>query len=135
MKSFRDPDTHVLKAFGYCDENAPNDLSREEPDDFALDVGRWQLVGEEWMPYAAPAVVPQAVAMWQARQALLGAGLLDAVNAALASMPGAAGEAARIEWEYSNTVQRNRPLVQSMAAALGLTDAGLDALFIAAAVL
>ena len=84
---------------------------------------------------AVPVAVPQSVTMRQARLALLGAGLLSTVNTAVASMPGAAGEAARIEWEYSGEVHRNKALVQALAPVLGLNDAQLDTLFINAAAL
>lgn len=80
----------------------------------------------------APAVVPQAVTMRQARLALLAAGLLPAVSTALAALPSPQKEAAQIEWEYSTEVQRHRPLVQALGPALGLDDAALDALFIEA---
>ncbi len=73
--------------------------------------------------------------MRQARLALLQSGLLSQVNTAVASMPGVAGDTARIEWEFSSTVERNRPLVQSLVGALGLTDAQLDDLFRLAATL
>jgi hypothetical protein len=79
-----------------------------------------------------PAVVntpPTIVTMRQARLALLQAGLLAQVNTTIANMPGAAGDAARIEWEFSGTVERNRPLVQSLIGALGLTNTQLDDLF------
>lgn len=52
MKSFRDPVTNVLMAYGYCETNAPGDLARDEPDDFNLDPGKWALVGDEWIPVA-----------------------------------------------------------------------------------
>jgi hypothetical protein len=77
--------------------------------------------------------VPQAVTMRQARLALLGASLLDTVTAAIAGMSGAQGDAARIEWEFSSEVKRSQPLVQALTPTLGLTDAQLDALFMAAA--
>ena len=82
-------------------------------------------------PYVAP--VPSAVSMAQARLALLAAGYLSTIDAFIAAMPGAQGTAARIEWEYSGQVQRNRPLVAAMGQVLGLNDAALDQLFIAAA--
>lgn len=75
------------------------------------------------------------VTMRQARLALLQAGLLQTVNDAVASMPGAAGEDARIEWEYSQEVQRDKQLVLALAPVLGLSEAQLDALFVAAAAL
>lgn len=84
---------------------------------------------------SASAGVPQQVTMRQARIALYNAGKLSAVNAAIAGMPGAAGDAARIEWEFSSTVERNKPLVTSMGAVLSMDNAALDALFVAAAAL
>lgn len=76
--------------------------------------------------------VPQQVTARQARLALLNAGLLEAVQAAVDGLPGAEGAAARIEWEYAQTVDRASPLVAALAAALQLDDEQLDALFTAA---
>lgn len=78
---------------------------------------------------------PAVVTMRQARLALLQSGLLTKVNTAIANMPGAAGDAARIEWEFSSTVERNRPLVQSLSSVLGLTESQLDDLYRLAAAL
>jgi preprotein translocase subunit SecE len=83
-------------------------------------------------PTITPPQVPDAVSMRQARLALLGAGLLAQIDAAIAAMPDVAGEAARIEWEYATEVRRDSALVSGMAAALSLTDAQLDQLFVAA---
>lgn len=55
-RSFRDPQTGVLKAWGYVESNEPGDLSRIEPDDFCLEPGKWVLVDDEWEPYEAPPV-------------------------------------------------------------------------------
>lgn len=82
-----------------------------------------------------PAPVPSVVTMRQARLALLGAELLSQVESAIAAIPGAAGDAARIEWEYALSVERGSPLVASLMAALGLTAEQLDALFTTAAAL
>lgn len=79
--------------------------------------------------------VPQTVTMRQARLALLGAGLLDSVNAAIAAMPTPERSAAEIEWEYAQTVDRHSPFTQQLAAGLGLTTEQLDALFTQAATL
>jgi len=73
------------------------------------------------------------VSMRQARLALLGAGLMPQVAAALEALPSPQREAAQIEWEYSNEVHRYRLFVQTLGATLGLTNAQLDALFVAAA--
>lgn len=84
--------------------------------------------------YVVPQVlVPTAITMRQARLALLGAGLLAQVNAAIAAMPGDGGQAARIEWEYAQDVRRDSPLMGGMVASLGLTGNQVDALFVAAA--
>ena len=76
-----------------------------------------------------PSKVPTSLSMRQARLALLGAGLLDTVQAGVATMP----QAAQIEWEFAATVDRSSPLVAALSGALGLDDAALDVLFIAAA--
>lgn len=94
---------------------------------------RWVDEGNEPQPYVAPA--PSVVTMRQARLALLGAGLLASVDAAIDSLPSPQKEEARIEWEYATEVQRSSGLVPMMGAALGLDDAGLDALFVTAAAL
>lgn len=82
-----------------------------------------------------PQAVPQSVTMRQARMALLQAGLLQTVNDAIAAMPGIEGDAARIEWEFSSEVHRDKALVQSLAPTLRMTDAELDDLFTLAATL
>lgn len=87
------------------------------------------------VPASPSSSIPQVVTMRQARIALYNAGKLSAVNAAISGMSGAAGDAARIEWEFSSTVERNKPLVASMGAVLSMDNAALDALFIAAAAL
>lgn len=82
-----------------------------------------------------PPTIPSRVTMRQARLALLGAGLLDDVLAAIEAMPSPQKEEAQIEWEYSQEVQRDKALVLALAPALGLDDAALDQLFIQAATL
>lgn len=77
--------------------------------------------------------VPQVVTMRQARLALLGAGLLPQVDIAIEALESPEKEAARIEWEYSQEVHRDRPFVQTLGVAMGLTDEQLDDLFTVAA--
>lgn len=80
--------------------------------------------------------VPQSVTMRQARLALLGAGLLDDVNAAIAAIQDTTQRrAAEIEWEYAQTVDRASPFTQQLASGLGLTSEQLDSLFTQAAAL
>jgi len=80
-------------------------------------------------PIATP--IPSSLTMRQARLALLGAGLLDAVQAGVSVMP----QAAQIEWGHATTVERASPLVATLAASLGLNSEALDALFSAGAAL
>lgn len=84
---------------------------------------------------APPVVVPEAVTMRQARLALFAAGKLADVDAAIDALPEPAKTAARIEWDYSNELQRGNPLVAALTPALGLTSEHVDALFIAASAL
>lgn len=77
----------------------------------------------------------KVVSMRQARLALHGAGLLTAVESAIDGLPSPQKEAARIEWEYSQEVHRDRPFVQTLGVAIGLNDEQLDALFTQAAAL
>lgn len=86
--------------------------------------------------FAAPAPrVPAAVTMRQARLALFAAGKLADVDTAIAALPEPQRTAARIEWDYSNEMQRTNPLVSALTPALGLTSDQVDALFIAASAL
>ena len=86
----------------------------------------------DYKPPQAVETCPQEVTMRQARLALLAAGKLAGVEAAIAAMPEPQKTAASIEWEYSNALQRNNPFVAQLGAALGLDDAGIDALFVEA---
>lgn len=117
----------------------------EADEDFARSQG-WipaadSRIGDLWdgenftPPPPAPPVVPSAVTMRQARLALLGAGLLDDVDAAINALPSPQKEAARIEWEYSQEVQRHNGFVSVLAPLLGLTEAQTDALFVQATTL
>ncbi len=77
--------------------------------------------------------IPVEVTMRQARLALAAAGLLSTIDTAINALPEPQGNAAKIEWEYSGTVQRTKPLVLQLASTLSLTPAQLDDLFITAA--
>ena len=92
---------------------------------------RW--VNGEWLPALPP--VPQSVTMRQARLALEAVGKLDDVDAAIAALPLPTRKKAQIEWEYSNEVQRHNGIVSQLGPALSLTEAEIDALFVAAAAL
>ena len=92
----------------------------------------WTYDGQTFSAPVAVPDVPQSVTMRQARLALLSAGLLSAVDAAIAALPSPHKEAAQVEWEYAATVERQSPLMGQLAPALGMSDAEMDALFVAA---
>lgn len=77
--------------------------------------------------------IPQSVTQRQARLMLHRQGVLSGVGAVIAAMPEPQRTEAQIEWEFASEILRASPLVGAMGAALGLDDAGLDQLFIAAA--
>ena len=92
--------------------------------------GRW--TGSGWEPKPIPpAPVPASITPLQARRALRAAGLLDAVNAWIATQPDDAQEA----WEYCIEVRRDSPLIAGAQEGLGLTPEQVDDLFCAGAAL
>lgn len=112
----------------YCNDSAALELPEGAT---LLDDAAWEARLGPAIPYTPPRITK--VSMRQARLALLGADLLPTVNAAIAAMAGAQGETARIEWEYSQEVQRDRGLVAALGMQMGMSEAQLDALFAAAA--
>ena len=92
-----------------------------------VDIG-WTFNNNVWTSPDEKINVPTSITMRQARLALLQAGLLDNVEAAISI----ADKSIQIEWEYSNAVERNNAVVKQMALVLGLTDQQIDELFIAA---
>jgi hypothetical protein len=86
-------------------------------------------------PPPAP-IVPESVAMWQAREILIDEGMMTPIMAFINGMADpVAKEKALSKLEYSNTVRRDDPLVLYVIPALGKTEAQIDAMFIRAAAL
>lgn len=96
------------------------------PDDFDLNK-EYLVIGGELVE-----VVPQVVSRRQAKQALLQAGLLDAVDAAIAA---SSDRSAQIDWADAQEFRRDWPALVAMQPALGLSDAQVDDLFRLAATL
>lgn len=79
----------------------------------------------------APATpIPQIVTRAQFKLALLDLDLLDDVDALVAA---STDRALQINWAERLEFERNHPLVIATAAALGKTEAEIDALFVLAA--
>ena len=72
----------------------------------------------------AAETVPAVVSARQARLALAGAGLLDAVEAAVAGL----SVYDRIEWAHATEIRRDHPMIASLAVALSLTTGDVDEL-------
>ena len=83
------------------------------------------------MPTPLPEI-PAEVTMRQAQRALLDAGLLDAVDAAINALPEPPRRAALIDWTKSSALRRDSQFLAVLAPGLGLDAAALDALFVAA---
>jgi hypothetical protein len=115
----------------------PDDLIDVPDALYAALLGKAITVGDDGMPREyvpeGPAPIPVSVTMRQARQALLATGRLAAVELAIASLPGALSEQARIDWEFAATVDRESPTVALLAGALDMTPEDLDQLFVLAA--
>jgi hypothetical protein len=131
-------------------DNPNVSFPRDIPDETLAEYGAYRVVisapeGQQWtgeyevvngLPVAtykdsAPYVpsVPNEVTMRQARLALFEVGLMSSVETALNALEEPAKTAARIEWEYSQTVRRDKEFVQVLSGALGLSSEDLDNLF------
>jgi hypothetical protein len=80
----------------------------------------------EGMALLGHSPVPVSVTRFQARAALAMAGLLPAVEAAIAASPDLI---TRLAWADAQVFERGSPTIASLAGALGLTEAQIDALF------
>ena len=112
------------------------DTLRADAVELGTDLTEHEALLADWVasyapPDPEPVQVPQVVTIRQAKLALLQAGLLDDVDAAVAQ----ADRATQIEWEYATEVRRDWPTLLTLQAALGLTEQQVDDLFISAALL
>lgn len=117
-----------------------NVIEANERPDWAVD---WPEAGEAapgWSfadgafspPPPDPVAVPASVSIFQARTALRRAGIFDAAEAAVQ----ASGDAEiQDAWVYATAFSRRSPTIAALASQLGLTDAQVDDLFRAAALI
>ena len=112
--------TDVPEFFGTC----PDDSNVQIDGVLGVYVqADWETMREDEKRARNP--VPQQVTMRQARLALLSAGLLDDVEAAITS----AGREAQLEWEYASVVERSNPVITIVQQQQGVTDEQIDDLF------
>lgn len=101
-------------------------------------LGKMQLINnqlvtlDEFLPDHAAAIyaktVPDEVPMTAACEALINAGLYDAIDTYIQTLT----VVDKIWWQRSDVINRLFPLVSQVQAQLGLTDQQMDQLFIAA---
>lgn len=99
------------------------------------DVGDHEYFSETPVDILESALTPAKVTMRQARLALLQAGLLSQVEDAINALPEPARPAARIEWDFSSEIFRDRDFVIMLGNTLGLDSEEMDNLFITASTL
>lgn len=138
---------HHFDNYGwYTSEQLPGRATDIAPDNTSETTTPGELranfTGYVWqdLPYQAPLPVlppppevPQSVTRAQAKLALLQAGLLSSIQPAIDSIPDETTRvAAQIEWDDRLSFERSSGALVSMATMLGMTDAQIDELFIAA---
>lgn len=112
------------------------DMLRADAVELGTDLTEHEALLADWVasyvsPDPEPVQVPQVVTIRQAKLALLQAGLLDDVDAAVAQ----ADRATQIEWEYATEVRRGWPTLLTLQTALGLTEQQVNDLFISASLI
>lgn len=105
---------------------APNyELRVENKDTYTYPVDGWYWFDTLDAALSFFATPNDEISMRQCRLVLLANDLLSAVENTVSL----ADQATKIEWEYANTARRDSPLVSTLTAALGLSDAYVDSLF------
>lgn len=118
----------AMPTFNPATQKCYRDGCEKVGDDWQYKWTTVDLTDEEKLAYQK-SLVPQKVSRAQFILALLDLDLLDDVEAAIA----AADRATQINYKERLEFERNFPLVMTMAAALGKTEAEVDALFMLAA--
>jgi hypothetical protein len=76
-----------------------------------------------------PPRIPRAVTRFQAKAALMAAGMLDKIDAAAATSD---DPIFRLAWSEAGMFDRDSPMVKTIAAAFGMSEQELDQLFLEA---
>lgn len=93
-----------------------------------------EYVGGEFIRPVIVDHVPESVTRRQAKVALLQAGLLDEVEAGIEAIADPVTKRiAKLDWVEANEFRRDWPLLNQLAAGMGITDGQLDELFRVAA--
>lgn len=112
---------------------SPDDAEGAELYAQAVD-GDFGIIAPYVEPEPLPPQVPNTVTRRQARQALLIAGHLSSVQPAIDAIPDELQRGmVQIEWDDSQTFERQRPTLIALATAIGMDSEAIDNLFIQAA--
>ena len=82
---------------------------------------------QTWELVANAVAVPQSITPLQAKLQLLKLGLLDEVETLVTG-----DRTSQLYWEYASAIDRDNPMLLSMANSLGLTSEQVDEMFIEA---
>lgn len=85
----------------------------------------WDFDGEEFLPHST---VPDSVTARQFKLQLVASGLIDAVDAWIATQ----SRSVQVAYEYSGSFVRNEPMMAAGFQAMGFSIAETDAFFLAA---
>jgi hypothetical protein len=130
-------DTNILTNAGYL---AVRGDTPTQPENSAEDVsqrvvnvdGDYVDIVRTWV--SLPVIVPETISARQVRLWLIQNGILlsqveDAINTITDPL---LRESTRVEWEYAPYIERNHPLIESLAQYLGLTPEQIDQGFVIA---
>lgn len=98
-------------------------------DDFCEGIAETPIADEDLASFLAAPLPVTTVSARQFKLQLLAAGLLDQVDAWIASQ----SKAVQIAYEYSGSFVRTEPMMAAGFAAMGFTEEQIDAFFTAAA--
>jgi len=79
-----------------------------------------------------PPRVPREIPNWRCKAVLIQMGMIDQVEAIMAALPEPDRTIAQLAWRGDGKVARRSKTVSGLSSALGLTDAQVDAMFVAA---
>lgn len=92
-----------------------------------------QWIDGAWVVSPIVVPVPQQVAMWALREAVMTAGQMTAIANALNSLPEPQKSIGWNRWEYKETIVRDSPIIAMLQHELGWTDGFVDDLYKSAA--
>jgi hypothetical protein len=82
--------------------------------------------------YVGDPPLPQTATAGNFMRALIELGWYDDIDAAVTALPGQQGQIARALWGRAVEFPRNDPLLTQIAAAVGMTEADIDAVYVRA---